>query len=64
MAGGFAAAAMGEREGAGQEILGQGETAEHGELALAPASGLGTFWGGVHLNALIHAETKKIDYFL
>jgi hypothetical protein len=24
----------------------------------------GAAQGGVHLNALIHAETKKIDYFL
>ena len=63
VAGGFAATAMGEREGAGQQILGQGEAAEHGELALAPASGLGTFWGGLQLNAIMHSETEKSNYF-
>jgi hypothetical protein len=63
VAGGFAATAMGEREGAGQQILGQGEAAEHGELALAPASGLGTFWGGLQLNAIMHSEMERSNYF-
>jgi hypothetical protein len=64
VAGGFAAAAMGDGKGAGQEILGQGELAQQSELALAPASGLGTFWGDIHLNVIMHSEMMKINSFL
>ncbi len=42
VAGGFAAAAVGEGQRAGQQILGQVEAADESELVLAEACGLGT----------------------
>jgi len=41
VAGRFSAAGMADGEGAGQEILGEGELAEQGEFALAEAGSLG-----------------------
>jgi hypothetical protein len=61
--GGFAATAVSQRDAAWQQILGQGELAKQGELALAPASGIGTFGGGFHLNVIMHSETMKIKSF-
>jgi hypothetical protein len=61
--GGLAATAVSQREAAWQQILGQGELAEQGEFALAPASGLGTFRGSFHLNAIMHSETIESKSF-
>jgi succinate-acetate transporter protein len=58
--GGFAAAAVSQREASGQQILGEGEVAEQGEFALTPASGFGAFWSSVHLKAIMHSESMKI----
>jgi len=41
VAGGLAAAAVGEREGAGQQVIGQMEAADQFELALAEAGSVG-----------------------
>ena len=62
MAGGFAAAAMAEGERTRQQVFGEVELAEDGELPLPPAGGFGAFGFGVHLNTIMYSEESKIKH--
>ena len=64
MASGLAAAAMGEGERAGQQVLWEGKLSEAGELTLTEAGGFGTFWADVHLKAIMHPELTNSQAFL
>jgi hypothetical protein len=56
MASGLATAAVSEREGTGEQVGGNGETAEEFELALAETSGLRALRCDSHMHVIIHAE--------
>jgi hypothetical protein len=52
---GLATAAVSERKATGQQVRGNGKTAEEFELALAETSGLRTFRCDFHMHVIIHA---------
>jgi hypothetical protein len=62
VASGLAAAPVGERKGARQEILREVEPADELELALAEAGGLGASGFGLHLYGIIHSENQECKH--
>ena len=64
MASWLAASAVSEGQRAGQEILGERELPQAGELTLAEAGGFWAFRSDIHLNAIMHTEQNASQDFL
>jgi len=64
VASGLAAAPVGERKGARQEILREVESADELELALAEAGGPGASGLRLHLYGAIHTDNQECEHWL
>ena len=61
MAGGLTATAMGQRQGARQQVFWEMELADEVELPLSPAGRFGAFGFAVHLTTLLYTDIVHIQ---